>query len=222
MDYLEKNSGGYKYHTTNFDLKKSDRINISYNNTCQKLAAFILDNNVKDKIVKSIRTSTDIENANNLIDNNPNTVWTGKVGDWVEVEFKQVPCKYTKYKDYITICGILALNGNLTNKKEFLESGKIKTCLLVINDTIKYNTEPWKWPEGKKTIILKEQPYTETNDKSGGATIIADNHFLQGFFTSQNSKMTVTRKIRLKITGINNGTKNDSTFAISELYFVGQ
>ena len=224
IENLIETENGFKLSMNDYDLNNSDRINIRYNNSHFKRAEFIEKNKLTKSIIGKVKVSTDKENINNLFDNNPKTFWTGKVGDWIEIEINQIPAKNKYYKSkYLLIGGILILNGNYSSSKDFDNYGHIMYCEIIINDTIKYNTEPWEGKQGKKIIKLKRGEYRDMDNLAGNAIILADNNFLRGRFSLRSKQSNSnTNKIKLKIINVYPSDSGNETFSISELYFVGQ
>lgn len=205
LDNLQEQNNIYTFSTTNYDLKKSDRINIHYDNRHLKMTSFINKFGYSNQVINSIKSSANNLTIKNLIDGNPNTNWIGKQGDWIEITFKS----------NINIAGILLLNGDYSNEENFKNSGKITRSRVIVNDENVFNTTPW---EGETEIIkLKASLYRSVKEDNikGLSTILADGTSL---YFSKNS-MVKTAKIRIEIIGAN-GDNNKAT--ISELFFVGK
>ncbi len=218
IDSLKQTEYGYSYKTDNYDLKKSNRINITYDNSHLKKIDFLNKYKLDSLTVKKIRASTDPENIKNLTDKNPKTFWTGSIGDWIEVEFRLLKRANTKHSRN-KLRGILFLNGNYSSPEAFSQSGKLRKCTLVLNDSIYYSTEPWEIDGGNKIVTLRKPQYKTFGDLSGNVEKLADNPYLAG---RRNRKpMFEVVKVRIYIKGVYKGVVDDRSFSISELYFVG-
>lgn len=214
---LAKTSNTYSLKRKNYDLKKSDRINITYNNEHLKLSDFIARRHIPRNMIKSIKASSNSDSAINLIDNNPNTVWVGKKGDWIEIEFY----KYKNERDrirfdstnlYIWIKGVLALNGDYSSVNKFKRSNLAKELLVSYN----YNREfrPLNGEYGKLIKLpFKENLNLNKKDIKGNSTTLAEGI---GFYFHEYDHIW---KIRINVADIYRQNKNDS-FTLSELYFL--
>lgn len=205
LDDLVEQDNIYTFSTTNYDLKKSNRINIHYDNRHLKMRPFINEYGYSNQVIKSIKSSSNNATIKNLIDNNHTTTWTGKRGDWIEIEFQP----------NTPIRGILWLNGDYSNEESFNKSGKVSRAKVIVNDTLVFNTTPW---EGETPIIQLEKSIfrnVETYNFKGLSTILADG---TGLSFRQNSKKVKTVKIRIEIIG---ATSNNYV-TLSELFFVGR
>jgi len=149
---LQNKDNIYSFSSNNYDLKRSDRINIRYNISHIGLSRFISEYELPLNLIKSIRNSTNDLSINKLIDKSHNTTWTGKKSDWIEIEFNNISSE----NGYLSLMGILALNGDYSSKENFDKSGKIKTLQVIINDSIIFNTEPWEGENGGKIITLEK------------------------------------------------------------------
>ena len=63
-----------------------------------------------------------------MTDNNPNTVWKGKEGDWILLKIKQP----TGQKIYVE--NFVFLNGDYSSQTAFQNTGKVKEINIKIND----------------------------------------------------------------------------------------
>lgn len=208
LDSLNNVDNIYTFSMTNYDLKKSDRIHIHYDNRHLKMTPFINEHGYSNNVVKSIRSSSNNATIKNLIDNNHTTTWTGKRGDWIEIEFQT---------DKI-IRGILLLNGDYSNEENFDKSGKMSRAKVIVNDTLVFNTTPW---EGETPIIeLEKSVYRNVaiNNFKGLSTILADGDGL--YFPHLKPSIKKTTKIRIEIVGTVDGENGKIT--LSELFFVGK
>ena len=216
IDSLTNINNQFIYSTKNFDLNRSERINIHYNNSFIKLSEFIKEKELPKNIIKSIRSSSNSSTINNLIDDSFQTTWTGKQGDWIEIEFNKIHRK--KGKGIIYPAGILVLNGDYSNKEKFIKSGKLKIITVIINDSIIYNSEPWEDEQGKKIIHLDKPFFKNINTKyiAGLATIIAEGDGLV-LWNYRNYRLC---KIRIQIQAVDGNAGSDVT--LSELYILGE
>ena len=192
----------FKKSIINYDLNKADRINISYNNRHLKMTEYINKHEVSEQVIQSIDCASNKATCHNLIDNQNTTKWTGKKGDWIEIEFKE------KELHKKTIRGILLLIGDHSSPEKFKQSGKIKVAKVIINEEIEFNTEPWEGQDGSRLIKLKQYKYKKVNEENiiGLSTVLAD-----GDDFNEN-----LQKIRIEIIEI----EGDSV-DLFELYFVG-
>ena len=213
IENLKNGNNLYSYSSTEYDLNSSNRINIRYNNSHIKLSEFIKDNELPNGIIKSIKSSSNNLTIKNLLDDSSQTTWTGKQGDWIEIEFRKTPRK--NGKGNIAPAGILVLNGDYSNKENFDRSGKLKNIKVIVNDTITFNTEPWEGEEGKRVIQLDNPAFRIVHDKyiHGLATIIADGDGLLWYRADH------LYKIRIEILTVDGNAGKEVT--LSELYFVG-
>lgn len=199
----------FTYHSKDYDLKKSDRINIHYNYNHLKLSNFIKRRELKNGLIKSIKSSSNNETIHRLLDKSPKTTWTGKQGDWIEIEFNKVPeSKGTLLR------GILALNGDYSNQENFEKSGKAKKLIITINDTTIYY-DNIDMMEDKNRVINLEKPVfknVDDNFTSGLAIIVADD----GSFSFIREYVY---KIKIQILKVDSNENQE--FTLSELYFVG-
>ncbi|WP_338793872.1 hypothetical protein [Bernardetia sp. MNP-M8] len=135
LENLKNEKGVYTFKTKDFDLKKRSYLAVIYNNQRRVIA-----NNLKREYeffpITSISSSA--ENAEYLIDNDPNTVWKGKEGDWIKIKLPKV-LTYIKDRNgetkskIIYPMGIGFLNGDYSSKEKFDSTGKIKKMLFQVN-----------------------------------------------------------------------------------------
>lgn len=198
----------FSYHAKDYDLKKSDRIDIHYQYNHFKLSEFIRKREVKN-IVKSIKSSSNNETVHHLIDKSPKTTWTGRQGDWVEIELVDKPKKYQT----LILRGVLALNGDYSNKENYEKSGKVKEVIITANDTIIYYDEIPKAFEKDRLVYVKESYFKDLSDSTmnGLASIIIDNVSI-GFTEDY------IHKIRIQFLKATNQANKE--FTLSELYFL--
>ncbi len=119
----------YSFEQTDFDLKKRSYIGVTYDNTRRFVGRFWKKHNGVAAI-DSIASSA--PNANYLIDNDPNTVWKGKEGDWIKIFTKKKFVRNDRY--YILPKGVVFLNGDYSSREAFEENGKIKSIYMKANN----------------------------------------------------------------------------------------
>mgnify|MGYP001797377339 CR=1 FL=1 len=160
----------YTKSIKNFNLKEANRININYDNRHLKMTKFVKENEVSKQRIKSIDSSSNKENIANLIDNSYLTKWSGKKGDWIEIQFHK-----TQDIDNL-IKGILVLNGDYSSKENFNKSGQIKEAKVILNNKIEFNTEPWEGKKGNRIIKLNKNKHKNVNKNNiiGLSTILAE------------------------------------------------
>ncbi|AFM03908.1 hypothetical protein Fleli_1484 [Bernardetia litoralis DSM 6794] len=130
-----KNQDGiYTLQTQNFDLKKESFISITYDNS-KRAIDYCLKNVYKFFPISSISSSA--ENAEYLIDNDPNTVWKGKEGDWIKIKVQSRNRGKNKHgRAYFAYpVGLAFLNGDYSSKENFETLGKAKEITVQL-DTI--------------------------------------------------------------------------------------
>ncbi|WP_338765653.1 hypothetical protein WAF17_02085 [Bernardetia sp. ABR2-2B] len=137
LENLDKNENEiYSFKQEDFDLKKRSYIGVTYDNTRRFNAWFWQRYGVGVAAIDSVASSA--ENANYLIDNNPNTVWKGKEGDWIKIFTKKrvetSMIRHREYKYYILPKGIVFLNGDYSSKEAFDENGQIKSMYMKANN----------------------------------------------------------------------------------------
>ncbi|WP_338813972.1 hypothetical protein V9L05_00675 [Bernardetia sp. Wsw4-3y2] len=130
LENLDKNENEiYSFEQTNFDLKKRSYIGVTYDNTSRFIVRFWKDH-YGTAGIDSIASSA--PNTNYLIDNDPNTVWKGKEGDWIKIFTKKRFVRDNRY--YVIPNGVVFLNGDYSSKEAFEESGKIKSMYMKANN----------------------------------------------------------------------------------------
>ena len=130
----ENQDGIYTFQTQNFDLKNESFISVTYDNS-KRAIAYCLKNAYKLFPILSISSST--ENAEYLIDNDPNTVWKGKEGDWIKIKVQSQNTGENKYgrASFTFPVGLVFLNGDYSSKENFEIMGKIEEITVQL-DTI--------------------------------------------------------------------------------------
>lgn len=222
LDFTKTGDYYYKFFVENFDLKKSDRINLTYDNSLQNLAKYINKYLYENKYF-SISSSTNQDKLKYLTDGDPNTKWEAKPGDWIEFKINYPELEKTGRRSHPNrLKAILILNGDYSSKSNYNNSGRLKKIRIVINDSIQYNPKPWDYIEDKGSIVLPDTPYRQLQDVKGNVSIVADNDYLRGFFWPNyrysNQKV---RKVKIIFLDVYNSDDDDNSFAISELYFLG-
>jgi len=139
----------YTFQQKNFDLKKSDRINIQYDNSFIRNAEFI-NESIKNYPIKisKIVTSSNNSISMNLCDSNPNTCWIGKVGDWIDIYFYQK----------VSFNWLNILNGDYSSQTGFEQYSKVKMYMLQRNgdEIVKYID--------KNSVKINTPEYRNVND----------------------------------------------------------
>lgn len=156
----EDSIGVYKLRTKEFDLKKRGFINVKYRNY-HKASGYHLAKRV-DKKAKIISIVSSAPNATYLIDNDLNTVWKGKEGDWILVQFPILskPNELDpKYSIPVNPRSVFIMNGDYSSEENFISSPKIKTLQIKANNIL---LPKYRWLPNKKgyssTFINLETP----------------------------------------------------------------
>ena len=125
-------------------------------------------------MICSIKTSSNNENAKYLIDNDPATIWTGKKGDWIQIDFNKYSNHWTKgTTDLMKIRAVLGLNGNFSSKENYDNSGRVKEVKIYFNEGILLRHD---YHFEETTNKLRNRKYQEYNTKDikGAASIFTD------------------------------------------------
>jgi len=140
LENLKEENGIYTFQTKNFDLKKRSYLAVIYKNQ-RRIIASDLKKEYELFPISSISSSA--ENAEYLIDNDPNTVWKGKEGDWIEIKLpkKFININDSVYKRISYPIGITFLNGNYSSKENFETEGKLEKVMLKVNGITVKNFE---------------------------------------------------------------------------------
>lgn len=224
---LKKNGNIYSATYKNFDLEKSDRINISYRQDFKLVSKFIQNNRFPNNTIISYSSSSDDKNLKNLFDEDENTVWKAKVGDYLVIYFDTISQMKTGYSynsngkiiDTNYYCvkpeAFYLLNGNFKSETDFSKSTKVRTVKILVNDTTWINSEPWKQEEGKKYFSIPESVYSGQMEKypMGDASLACD-----GIRYSAMTFRSPVRKIKIYFSDIFKG--EEEGFTISELIFI--
>jgi len=199
LEFTLLDSNIYTFSQKIFNLNNSDRINIQYDNSIIKNAE-IIKKGVRcypikiDKIVAS--SNSDLTKF--LIDNNPNTCWTGNKGDWLDIYFYNT----------IGFNWLNILNGNYSSLENFNNYSKIKKYMLQRN--------------GDEIITLGENNFikTEISEYKNVDDSLKSGFSQQFLFwdCGTETKEDVWH-FRIYIQDIYEGEKTDSV-AISEIYFM--
>ncbi len=222
IEGLTKSGNIYSLSAKDYDLNQSERLNINYSQLHLKMAKIITNWKLPDFVISSVIPSSNKETAHYLTDGDPNTYWTGKKNDYIDVYIRQIYNPNSHQSLNYFIGGVLALNGAFSSKNEFDNNGTIRTYMIILNDTILYNTEIWSDKMEDKILYLERPKFQQAKNNAikGLASILADDYLLKGnSYKAKIPNFTVT-KIRIKILSIHEGIENNGTFAISELYFV--
>ncbi|MGK0388058.1 MAG: hypothetical protein ACI94Y_000786 [Maribacter sp.] len=205
----------YTLHSFDYDLNQSERINITYDPNHQKITYFMNGEMLPKRFVKRISASSNSSLTKNLLDNDPSTYWYGKVGDWIEIEFNEIPRIDTTYRKYKKLEGLMSLNGNYTNHLAFMNNGKMMKCEIMMNDSIIYNTIPWTYID--PVINIPKPQFRSLRDMKGNAVVIGEGDP----FRRKGSSRFSLHKIRFTILSIEEGVSMNGNCAISELYLLG-
>jgi len=146
LENLKKDSTGiYNLTTKNFDLKKRSFIGVQHRNY-DKVKGHYLPKRV-GKRAKIISIVSSAPNAKYLIDNDLNTVWKGKEGDWILMQFPVRLVKDAAYNLPINPNCVFIMNGDYSSEENFISSPKIKTIQIKANDFL---LQQYNWlPNGK-------------------------------------------------------------------------
>ncbi|AFM04324.1 hypothetical protein Fleli_1936 [Bernardetia litoralis DSM 6794] len=143
----QNKDGIYTFKSQNFDLKKRSYLAVIYDNE-KRAIADCLQKKYQPFPILSISSSA--KNTEYLIDNDPNTVWKAKEGDWIEIK---LPKKMISYKIFRTDkidstsrridypIGITFLNGNYSSKESFETESRVKKVIVKVNDTMIKNNQ---------------------------------------------------------------------------------
>ncbi len=204
----EKESGIYVFEQTNYDLKKKDRLHIHYDYRYILKADFIDRRVLSRNQILSIKSSNP-QNLEYLIDNNPNTVWKGQEGDWIEVKIKAGTDGYQGANS------IMFLNGDYSSYASFLKNPFAKNLKVNFNDTLIYRTKPWLGEESPTTIHFKNHKYVSVKNelKKGFSEVLVEEVSLP----FRVGRLSEVNKIRIQIL---KGSKNGKV-CISDLFFLG-
>jgi hypothetical protein len=199
LSFQTNDSIKYSFNQKNYDLNKSDRINIQYDNSFIKNAELLNDNiNWQHIKISKIVTSSNNSSSKFLYDNNPNTCWIGKNGDWIDIYF------YAKK----SFTWLNILNGDYSSLEKFREYSKIKRYMLQKNgsEIITYID--------KNYAKIEMPEYRNVNDslKIGFAQ-----QFL--FWDCGNKTKQDIWHFRIYIQDIYKGEKSDNG-AVSEIFFM--
>lgn len=223
---LKKSGNIYSATYKNFDLEKSDRINISYRQDFKLVSKFIQNEKFSNGSITSYSSSSEDKNLKNLFDDDENTVWKAKAGDYLVIYFDTIAQKKAGYSYsngkiidtnyyYQKPEAFYLLNGNFKSETDFANSSKVRTVKVLVNDTTWINSEPWKQEVGKKYFSLPESVYSGQMEKypMGDASLACD-----GIRYSAMTFGSPVRKIKIYFSDIYKG--NEEEFTISELIFI--
>ncbi len=148
---VQTQSGVYTLSQKDFDLKKRSFILVEYQNK-KRVIGQSFTHSYKKFAIESIVSSA--PNAVYLTDNNPNTVWKGKEGDWILIKIKQP----TEKKIYVD--NFVFLNGDYSSQTAFQNTGKVKAINIKINDFPLFR--PYYNPKTKKTHYFTNFEFEES------------------------------------------------------------
>jgi len=188
----------FSFNQINYDLNNSDRINIKYDNSFIKNAGYIKKIRKIPVEISKIETSSNDSLSKYLYDNNPNTCWIGKKGDWIDIYF------YNK----IDFLFLNVLNGNYSSFENFNKYSKIKKYMLQRN--------------GDEIITYIDSKYVKTHlPEFKNVSDTLKTGFSQQFLwwdCGTTTKNDISH-FRIYIQDIYEGSETDSV-AISEIYFL--
>jgi len=174
LDGIVQNDTVYHFKVKNYDLKKAGNLSIVYNYSHLKLAEKIKKNHIPYNMIRSIKTSSNTENAKYLIDNDPSTTWTGKKGDWIQIDFHKYSNHWTEdTNDIFEVRAILGLNGDFSSEENYNNSGKVKEVKIYFNEGILLRQD-YHFEETTKKLWSKKYPEYNTQDIKGAASIFTD------------------------------------------------
>jgi len=226
LEGLKQTDSLYQLKVKNYDLKKAENLNIRYNYAHLKLAETIKKRHIPYNMIRSIKTSSNTENAKYLIDNDPTTVWQGKKGDWIQIDFYKYGNHWTEDPDDVfKLRAVLALNGDFSSKTNYNNSGKAKTIKIYFNQGILLRQD---YRGEKTTKKLQNTKYPDFNKKDikGRASIFTDSNGLYEWKAGKNDWHTYRNKdgyiwrIKIYVQDIYPAKTNADKFSISEMYFI--
>ncbi|WP_338760293.1 hypothetical protein WAF17_13325 [Bernardetia sp. ABR2-2B] len=149
LENLKQNSAGiYRLNTKDFDLKERSFISVQYRNYDKVKGHYLPKRSGKREKVISIVSSS--PNATYLIDDDLNTVWKGKEGDWILVQFpiRSQPNELDpKYPYPLNPRSVFIMNGDYSSEENFISSPKIKTLQIKANDFL---LQTFNWRPNRK------------------------------------------------------------------------
>ncbi|WP_375559021.1 hypothetical protein ACE193_14920 [Bernardetia sp. OM2101] len=224
LENLKEEKGIYTLKTQNFDLKKRSYLAVIYDNKRRKIAKTL---KTEYELFPIASISSSAENAEYLIDNDPNTVWKGKEGDWIEIK---LPKKMIPYKVYTTKTdslisridypiGITFLNGNYSSKEKFEAESKVKKVLVKLNGITIKNSQG----EDYNNLSLSKAEFsTEKTPYKSLVSPFKDNLMMYIFHSSDLGSIKLHKDyvhtIFIQIQQSDSSTKEVS---ISDLYLFG-
>jgi hypothetical protein len=204
---LVNKSGKYVNEFTNFDLKTSESLLISYSNEVKKYSDFITEHRIPSSNIKSIEVSSELEgnySKMNLFDNSFETAWVeGVAGSGIGEKIK------IQLSDY-RLAAICLVNGYTKNSETYTTNNRIKK--------VKIEKEIVDYQDPNKTSIetyekeIKDLPFTTVNLNNFYSLTSTIGDYGEGY-----SKI---RSITITILDVYKGTKYDDT-CISEIYLLG-
>lgn len=204
---LINNSGKYVNEFTNFDLKASENLLISYSNKVGKYSDFITKYRIPSSNIKSIEVSSELEgnySKMNLFDGSFETAWVeGVAGSGIGEKIK------IQLSDN-RLAAICLVNGYTKNSETYTTNNRIKK--------VKIEKEIVDYQDPNKTSIktyeqeIKDLPFSSINLSNFYSMTSTIGDYGEGY-----SKV---RSISITILEVYKGTKYDDT-CISELYLLG-
>lgn len=226
LEGLKQTDSLYRLKIKNYDLKKAENLNIRYSYAHVKLAKTINKRHIPYNMIRSIKTSSNTENAKYLIDNDPTTVWQGKKGDWIQIDFYKYSNHWTEDpEDVFKLRAVLALNGNFSSKENYNNSGKAKTIKMYFNQGILLQQD-YRGEKTTKKLQDIKYPDFKKKDLKGAASIFTDSYGLYEWEGGENDWHTYRNedgyiwRIKIYVQDIYPAKTNSDKFSISEMYFI--
>lgn len=204
---LSNNSGKYYNEFTNFDLKNSNNLLITYKNENVKNSNFIIEHRIPSSEIKSIQVSSELEgdySKMNLLDNNFNTAWVeGVSGNGIG---EKIIIQLNHYR----LGAICIVNGYTKNSETYYSNNRIKR-VKVEKEFVDYQ-DPNKTSVEVYEIDIKDIPFSNINLNNFYSLTSTIGDYGEGY--------AKIRSITITILEVYPGTKYNDT-CISELYLLG-
>ena len=211
LDFKKEKENIFYFKKNKYNLQQADRIEVHYDPRPQLLARFIEEHLLYSNQNLTIKSSNE-QQLDHLFDHDPSTCWTGKSGDWIEIEVPYAPGQTTYQRGFPE--GILVLNGNYTDTTAFAQSGKLHQYRITVNDTLVYNHKLWEENPYFGPLSLPSPVFHSLSPDliKGLATILADG---EGLYL----RRTRPRKIRIELLTADGTAANQ--ISLAELYLLG-
>ncbi len=199
--------GIYRFSSTNFDLKNSSSLYISYKNDSEKFSKYVLAHRIAKKHIKKVSVSSKLRGSygkENLFDNDFKTAWVeGKkgagIGEKIEIEL-----------DNYNLASICLINGYTKNKEVYTKNNRLKKVKLEV-EIVDYEDET-KTKKNSKEIEFEDKEFTEITPLNFLSLSEIVDDYGEGFY-----KM---KKVTITILEVYRGTAYNDT-CISELFLLG-